>query len=1061
MGIEYRAAPYLDELTDFQRRTVNHVCEQFYGKAAASRFLVADQTGLGKTMVARGVIARAIEHLQSEQSVKRIDIVYVCSNTDLAQQNLRRLNVTGSAEIPFASRLTLLALHSRRLEHATGEGKPANLVSFTPGTSFDLGHTGGQAIERAMIMLALQQILSLGGWDRRAAMRLLMGNVREFKTFEGEVNRLASDMEAGFDPSILAKFTRNVGPDGLENLRWLITRMGRRKRIPRDIKHLVWTTIGQLRTALAAASIHALEPDLVILDEFQRFRQLLNPSSAAGELAGQLFAYEAAKVLLLSATPYRPFTLAAEQDEDHAKDLFRTLDFLARGRPDASVDEIRTGLTAYRAMALSGSPEPRVIETLRTSLLKVMTRAERPDGAAMAMAEEHVAVASEVTADDLRGYVALRHIDKLVRQPRDNALMTPGYWKSAPYFLNFCDGYQLDRRLASGEMSDDLAKHLARTQHLRADHIAAFDVVDFGNARMRKLAEGTVGQEWWRLLWVPPSLPYVEPSGVYARPGAKNMTKRLVFSSWTATPTAVASLLSYEAERRIAHGTSFTEYTPEARKRVTRHLQYRVEPKTGRPAQMTTLMTFWPAPGLAQVADPLRYVGSPQRSRASLERAVASQLAPRGNSLPTRSEGCPEDEAAPVWSSVFCRGDSWPERRDIDWLAETLTTHTDDDERPSPDGHGAGSHAPTTAGLRSHLDAAHAVIGRRVMLDDAEHRQILMEVALYGPGNIAWRCMSRLGRGGSRPSRVTSDGVFASAAILANALRTMFNRPDATKLLENLGDRRIPHWRKVMHYCADGNLEAVLDEYLFHVDAFTSAHSVTDEVLRRVATEAATALTLKTPTYRASDRVAGDELSFTPRFALRYGGRQQRDEDARQPEVRRSFNSPFWPLVLTSTSVGQEGIDFHWWCHAIFHWNTPANPVDFEQREGRVDRYRGHAIRKNVAARHGERALQHNRGENPWTMLYEMATEYREEYGDFTPGWVYPGEAKIERHVAPLPLSSDAVRYEQLKRDLSLYRLTFGQARQEDMLDLLRRRGLDVDAQQVAQLQLSLAPDTQ
>jgi len=59
----------------------------------------------------------------------------------------------------------------------------------------------------------------------------------------------------------------------------------------------------------------------------------------------------------------------------------------------------------------------------------------------------------------------------------------------------------------------------------------------------------------------------------------------------------------------------------------------------------------------------------------------------------------------------------------------------------------------------------------------------------------------------------------------------------------------------------------------------------------------------------------------------------------------------------------QEGIDFHWWCSAVVHWNTPANPanpanpVDFEQREGRVHRFGGHAIRRNVAAAHRADAL--------------------------------------------------------------------------------------------------------
>jgi hypothetical protein len=55
---------------------------------------------------------------------------------------------------------------------------------------------------------------------------------------------------------------------------------------------------------------------------------------------------------------------------------------------------------------------------------------------------------------------------------------------------------------------------------------------------------------------------------------------------------------------------------------------------------------------------------------------------------------------------------------------------------------------------------------------------------------------------------------------------------------------------------------------------------------------------------------------------------------------------------------------------------------------------------------------------------------------------VYPGPAKIERHVLPYPLSRDDARLEQLKRDLALYRLAFGQPRQEDMLELLRRNGV-------------------
>ncbi len=81
----------------------------------------------------------------------------------------------------------------------------------------------------------------------------------------------------------------------------------------------------------------------------------------------------------------------------------------------------------------------------------------------------------------------------------------------------------------------------------------------------------------------------------------------------------------------------------------------------------------------------------------------------------------------------------------------------------------------------------------------------------------------------------------------------------------------------------------------------------------------------------------------------------------RSSEVRDAFNSPFWPFVLATTSVGQEGLDFHLYCHAVVHWNLPGNPVDLEQREGRVHRYKGHAVRKNLARDFGHEVLERRR----------------------------------------------------------------------------------------------------
>ena len=93
-----------------------------------------------------------------------------------------------------------------------------------------------------------------------------------------------------------------------------------------------------------------------------------------------------------------------------------------------------------------------------------------------------------------------------------------------------------------------------------------------------------------------------------------------------------------------------------------------------------------------------------------------------------------------------------------------------------------------------------------------------------------------------------------------------------------------------------------------------------------------------------------------------------------------------------------------------------------------------------------------------WRIMYDAARAASTEHGDFAPYWVYPGPAKVERHVLPYPLSKDGPRLEQLTTDLAPYRLAFGQPRQEDMLELPRGRG--VTDHQVASV-LDLRPGGQ
>jgi hypothetical protein len=152
-------------------------------------------------------------------------------------------------------------------------------------------------------------------------------------------------------------------------------------------------------------------------------------------------------------------------------------------------------------------------------------------------------------------------------------------------------------------------------------------------------------------------------------------------------------------------------------------------------------------------------------------------------------------------------------------------------------------------------------------------------------------------------------------------------------------------------------------------------------------------------------------------------------------------------------------LDFHTYCHAVVHWNLPSNPVDLEQREGRVHRYKGHAIRKNVASRHGKSGVTSST-QDPWAQMFLEAVAKRLPGAtDLTPFWIYSGAAKIQRHVLALPLSRDQDRMEALRKSLVVYRMVFGQIRQDDLISFLLARFPESEIAAIAKdLRIDLTP---
>ena len=87
--------------------------------------------------------------------------------------------------------------------------------------------------------------------------------------------------------------------------------------------------------------------------------------------------------------------------------------------------------------------------------------------------------------------------------------------------------------------------------------------------------------------------------------------------------------------------------------------------------------------------------------------------------------------------------------------------------------------------------------------------------------------------------------------------------------------------------------------------------------------------------------------------------------------------------------------------------SDPAKTLaDSAQREGRVHRFKGHALRKNVGATHRADALR-SREPDPWSAAFAAAELSRgPELNDLWPWWTYPGDSKIERSIPSSPLAA-------------------------------------------------------
>jgi hypothetical protein len=1034
------AAPALAQLKRFQRRTVDYVFDRLHGADPVRHFLVADEVGLGKTMVARGVIAKTVEALWDRP--KRIDILYICSNQAIAAQNLNRLNVLGRRAMALPTRMTLVPLQLRGEQDLTAN--KVNFISLTPGTTFNLRSTTGVVEERAL----LHRLLEAMGWPYTP-----LRNALQVDAGDDRWDTCVKDMTLeGIDPTIIANFQKAVKADSRLStaIDEVISLFPRRKKPYSDEKR--WKrndVIGALRGKLSHACVSALKPDLIILDEFQRFRELLRGEGEPAELARALFEYSdgeaSARTLLLSATPYKMLTLSDDEPEegDHYEDFLETIEFLygrENGRSiKAELDrEMRQFRKLLHQLPTSAQDAKRARRKIQRKLKHVMSRTERVNSTVerdSMLTEPEINVALEQI--DLRQAEAFARVAHAL-----DAREIIEYWKSAPYLLNFMRDYALKHRLKERAASPGpallAALRDAQSLGISREQVEAYDPIDPANGRLRALMADLFDAGLHQHLWLPPALTYYGPVSA-----GTPATKALVFSAWQMVPDALAALISYEAERRMGTASVVRSYSEATRRRP---LQFKLV--DGRPAAMRALHLIYPSPTLARVCDPLAVFArnekqlSVREMRAEIAQRIRSEL---GHLFTEKQKSEPVDRdvewSTPATIDVLMQtnASSWLKYRGYHWVGQE-------------------------DGLREHISELQktASVPSLGVLDD-ETVNLLVDVALGSPAVCALRALHRIA-----PGLAWDDpDMLEAAATIAWGFRALFNQHDAVALLRQERDEH--YWRSALSHGLEHNLQAVLDEYAHYlVEGEGLSASPERERVTGIANAMAHALSVRPSQIDVDDiGVEGSQIIFKPsirmrgRFAMRLA--EYKDDEGgtvRLGSVRDAFNSPFRPFVLATTSIGQEGLDFHPYCYRVYHWNLPGNPVDLEQREGRVHRFKGHAVRHNVARAHAQAIrVSPKLPADPWKAMFEAARRATKSSSELVPYWVFDGLVKVERRVPMLPMSREHMRLRWLKRSLTLYRLAFGQPRQDDLLAYLDRlvgEGFDVAA--LEELQIKLEP---
>ena len=987
------------KLKDFQKATVEHIVNIFKSKKQR-RVLLSDEVGLGKTIVSKGVI-QAVGELSDEYGIwddNTYRVVYICSNANIVKQNTENLGIEDVMNID-ESRLSMqhfiVAKKVKELQKSK-KSKPRILIPLTPGTSFNLQTSAGNMNERALMFAILSHLDDFK--DHKTALK---NRLNIYGANGDNWTDIIDKYEKDIKENVCTGYRENISKEVVNDDCYQEAKDLLLKAIALNDYNTTNKAITLFRIIFCKISMKELNPDLVIMDEFQRFSSLLDLEGNSEEamLTRTFFGKEDGPfILLVSATPYKPFTTLEELNEnkidEQYQDFNKLADFLFDGREDIVFQQVWHDYSKDLCHISSDNLDILIAKKniAEDTMYEAMSRTERYRNSS----QDDTYL--KISTGDIASYCQMQEVlgecNKMSEGRFGVKTLPMEYAKSSPYLLSFMDKYKLKEKLAKAYTEHPWKIKQKQQYLIKKKNINTYERIPSCNAKLDKLSNILFGEKGEKhgeqLFWIPASHPYykIPASNVFAK--NHDFSKVLVFSAWEMVPRMIACMISYAIEQKsISHAFPSATYTntKENSEKDALDKQEGEKAGTGRLRRESLELVTCCSDFLKDAYNPKAYLG---------------------NDLKEIKAGIKENFKN---TSRFTLVEQPTTAKFLLEAIKLLDSNTEEKILISEDG----------------LDT-------------------LVNMAIGSPGICFYRLLGN------------KDLAQEAATKICN---NIFNRRYNAAVIDILYNKKSvqTYFKQVIDYCVMGNLQAVLDEFAYMIDERSNGERNVEMIQKRMIESFIDRNYQEIDTTESFGKEKKKKWRIRTHYAMPYGNIRMTDQATnRANDVRLAFNSPFRPFILASTSVGQEGLDFHWYCRKIMHWNISSNPQDMEQREGRIDRYKSLFVRRNVAKFHPETYT--------WNEMFDLARTEAKEKGfcELVPYWSIPQDmlksiAETDREyiesIVPLyPLSMDYDRYRHMKSVLRLYRLTMGQPRQEELLEFFK----DMPAEDIDKLLFNLSP---